>query len=110
MSCGSKSSRLGSCSDLCTKNVNRNLVEHYLKQLSVRVEEGRAEIAQQLHSFGVPTRQHDKKPPTGKLPSTGDASGEVGVVLIPVVGGRRVSAVNASPSVGVCSAGKSAAV
>ena len=37
-------------SDLCTKNVAVGLVEQYMRQISVRFEEGRAEVAQKLHA------------------------------------------------------------
>ena len=36
-------------SDVCTKNVNANLLEQYMQQLSVDIVEGRAQVAQQLH-------------------------------------------------------------
>ena len=38
-------------SDLCTNNVPATLIELYLKQLSVRIVEGRAKVAQQLHGM-----------------------------------------------------------
>ena len=38
-------------SDLCTKNVGVALVEQYMAQLHVKIAEGRAAVAQQLHSM-----------------------------------------------------------
>ena len=40
-------------SDMCTKNVGVALIEQYMKQLSIHFEEGRAEVAQQLHAMGA---------------------------------------------------------
>ena len=73
-------------SDLCTKNVPASLVEQYMEQISVRPADGRAAVAQQLHIL------HDNK--------LVNASGEVGVLLIPVIGGQANPSVNASSSGG----------
>ena len=40
-------------SDLCTKNVGVALMEQYLGQLCLKFAEGRAAVAQQLHSLGT---------------------------------------------------------
>jgi hypothetical protein len=74
-------------SDLCTKNVPASLVEQYMQQISVRIAEGRAAVAQQLHVLNDSLLVN--------------ASGEVGVLLTPVIGGQPVSSVNASLSDGV---------
>ena len=75
-------------SDLCTKNVPASLVEQYMQQLSVRIVEGRAAVAQQLHIL--------------KNKKLVNASGEVGVLLAPVIGGQADDpAVFASSSDGV---------
>ena len=50
------------------------LLEQYLQQLSGRIVEGRAAVAQQLHIL--------------RERNTVRASGEVGVQLTPVIGGR----------------------
>ena len=39
-------------SDMCTKNVGVALIEQYLKQLNIYYEDGRAQVAQQLHAMG----------------------------------------------------------
>jgi hypothetical protein len=74
-------------SDLCTKNVPANLLEQYMLQISVKVVEGRAAVAQQLH--GLDARKLVNAP------------GEFGVLLAPVIGGQPVPAVTASGEVGV---------
>ena len=40
-------------SDLCTKNVEAALMEKYLSILQVKFAEGRAAVAQQLHSMAM---------------------------------------------------------
>ena len=78
-------------SDLCTKNVPTALLEQYLQQLSVRIVEGRAAVAQQLHIL--------------RSRNTVRASGEVGAQLTPVIGGRigiraRASLASGDPATG----------
>ena len=71
-------------SDLCTKNVPAALVEQYMGQLGLKIAEGRAAVAQQLHALLAPVRAHP----------------EVGVSLIGNIGGRETDLVSASSSVG----------
>jgi hypothetical protein len=73
-------------SDLCTKNVPASLVEQYMQQISVKIVDGRAAVAQQLHVLNDSLLVN--------------APGEVGVLLTPVIGGQPVSSVHASLSDG----------
>ena len=64
-------------SHLCTKHVPATLLEQYLKQLSVRIVDGRAKVAQELHNVQTVERNAAMLSPAIAAPQCGTRPGMV---------------------------------